>query len=93
MKEFICLILLQCGLPLNEFRTGTQARQEPRGRRWYQDHGGVLLTGLLNMLSYRTQDHQPGDGTSQNGLGPPQLIIEKMPLYTETNRRESGEEP
>jgi hypothetical protein len=30
--------------------------------------------GLLNLLSYRTQDHQPRDGTTYNGLGPPPLI-------------------
>jgi hypothetical protein len=25
--------------------------------------------GLFNLLSYRTQDHQPRDGTTRNGLG------------------------
>ena len=32
------------------------------------------LTGLLNLLSYRTQDYQPRDGTTHNGLGPPPSI-------------------
>ena len=28
----------------------------------------ALLTGLLSLLSYKTQDQQPGDGTIHNGL-------------------------
>lgn len=37
--------------------------------------GGVLLTGfLLNMISYRTQEHPPRDGTTHNGLGLPLSI-------------------
>jgi hypothetical protein len=36
--------------------------------------------GLLSLLSYRTQDHQPRDGTAHNGLGPPPLTLtKKMP--------------
>jgi len=27
--------------------------------------------GLLGLLSYSIQDHQPRDGTTHNGLGPP----------------------
>jgi hypothetical protein len=27
----------------------------------------------LSLLSYRTQDYQPRDGTTHNGLGPPTL--------------------
>ena len=34
---------------------------------WFAPHG------LLSLLSYRTQDHQPRDGTTYNGLGPPPL--------------------
>ena len=30
--------------------------------------------GLLSLLSYRTQDHQPRDGTTYHGWGPPPLI-------------------
>jgi len=48
----------------------------------------VLLTGLLSLLSYRTQDLQPRDGSTHNGLTPPtmggalpdQSIMKKM-LY------------
>lgn len=36
--------------------------------------------GLLRLFSFRTQDHQPGDGTMHNGLGPPQQsLIKKRP--------------
>jgi hypothetical protein len=36
---------------------------------------------LFSLFSYRTQDHQPRDGTTHNGLGPPPRwpLIEKMP--------------
>ena len=30
--------------------------------------------GLLSLLSYSTQDHQPRDATTYYGLGPPSLI-------------------
>ena len=30
----------------------------------------MLLTGLLSLFSYRTQKHQPRDGTTHNGVGP-----------------------
>jgi hypothetical protein len=29
---------------------------------------------LLSLLSYRSRDYQPRDGTTHNGLGPPYLI-------------------
>jgi hypothetical protein len=36
---------------------------------------------LLSLLSYRTQDYQPRDGTTNNGLGPPPwLLTEKNAL-------------
>jgi hypothetical protein len=34
----------------------------------------VAPHGLHSLLSYRTQDDQPRDGTTHNGLGPPPLI-------------------
>ena len=37
----------------------------------------LVLHGLLNLLSYRTQDHQPRDGTTHNGLDPPPLITHR----------------
>jgi hypothetical protein len=39
----------------------------------------VLLTGLLSLLSYGTQDHQPRDDTTHRRLGPPhQSLIKNM---------------
>lgn len=36
--------------------------------------------GLLRMLSYRTQSHQPRDGTTVGGLGlPTSSLIKKIP--------------
>jgi hypothetical protein len=35
------------------------------------------LYGLLSLLPYRTQDHQPNDSTSHNELD--QSLIKKMP--------------
>jgi hypothetical protein len=49
-------------------------RQEPVLRNGSSSHGGVLLTGLLaphgllSLLSYSTQDHQPRDGTTHSGM-------------------------
>jgi len=66
----------------------TQGRQEPGGRSWCRGHGGVLLTGLLNLLSYKTQAHQPRDETTTLGLFlPHQSVIKKMgyrPAYSLT---------
>jgi hypothetical protein len=31
----------------------------------------LAFPDLLSLLSYRTQDYQPRDGTTNNGLGPP----------------------
>ena len=30
----------------------------------------LISHGLLSLFSYRTQSHQPRDGTTHNGLGP-----------------------
>jgi hypothetical protein len=35
---------------------------------------GFVPHGLLSLPSYRTQDRQPRDGTTHNGLGPPPSI-------------------
>jgi hypothetical protein len=34
----------------------------------------LALHGLLILLSHKTQDHQPRDGSTYNGLGPSLLI-------------------
>jgi hypothetical protein len=61
--------------PLREAKTGLQSGQEPGGRRRSRDHTGVLLTSLLNLLSYRrTLDLQSRRGPAHNRLGPPTWI-------------------
>ena len=50
----------------NSNSAGT-GRLELMQRPWW----GVLLTGLLSLLSYRTQDHLLRDGTTHNRLSVP----------------------
>lgn len=59
-------------------RAGTQTEDDPGGRSWCRNHGGVPLTGLflydlISLLYYRTQDtpaqgwhHPPWTGLSSN---------------------------
>jgi hypothetical protein len=80
-------VLLFCS-SLKEVRTETQTGHELGNRSWLQrpqrcDIYWLAPHGLLSWLSYRTQDHQPRDGTTHNGLGPlipRQSLIKKM-LY------------
>jgi len=51
-----------------------QGMQELMQRPWRDVTYWLASPGLLSLLSYRTQDHQPRDGTTHNGLGPPTLI-------------------
>jgi fatty acid desaturase len=61
------------------FTTGrSQDRNSSRTRSWGQEliqrpwrsaAYWLALYGLLNLLSYRTEDHQSRDGTTHNGLG------------------------
>ena len=55
-----------------EVRTGTQAGQEAGTDAEAMEAILYWLasTGLLSLLSYRTQDHQPRDGTTQKGPFP-----------------------
>ena len=50
-------------------RSGTQGRLGLGGRSQYRKNGGVLLTGMFPMISYRIQNHQPRDDTILSGLG------------------------
>lgn len=48
--------------------------------------------GLLTLLSYKMQDHQPRDGMTHNGLGPPhQSLTEKnaSPSFLQLNLMEA----
>jgi hypothetical protein len=49
-------------------------RQELMQKPWRGATCWIASPGLLSLLSYRTQDHQPRDGTTYNGLGPSSLI-------------------
>jgi hypothetical protein len=50
----------------NSHRAGTW-RQEVMQRPWRDVSYCLASPGLLSLLSYRTQDYQPRDGTTQNG--------------------------
>jgi hypothetical protein len=49
-------------------------RQELMQKLWVDVTYWLASPGLLSLLSYRTHDYQPRDGTTHNGLGPPALI-------------------
>jgi hypothetical protein len=59
-------------------RTGTQTagirRQELMQRSWRSTAYWLAPHDWLGLLSYSTQDHQPRDGTTHNGLAPPSLM-------------------
>jgi hypothetical protein len=80
-KGFIQLTFLHCSLSLKDRNLNRAGfwTQELIQRPW---RGAVLacFPGLLSLLSYSTQDLQPRNATTHNGLGPfPLLTIEKMP--------------
>jgi hypothetical protein len=68
-KGFIQLTLPHCcssprksGLEFKQVR-----KQELMQRPWRDATYWLASSGLLNLLSYRTQDYQPRDGTTHNG--------------------------
>jgi hypothetical protein len=58
----------------NSHRAGTW-RQELMQRPWRDVTYWLASSVLLNLLSSRTQDYQPRDGTTHNGMGLPTLIM------------------
>ena len=50
-----------------ELRAGTW-KQELMQRPWRGAAYWLVPHGMINLCSYRTQDHQPRDGPSHNGL-------------------------
>ena len=50
------------------------SKQELMQRPWRDVAYWLASSGLLSLLSYRTQDYHPRDGTTYNGLGPTPLI-------------------
>jgi hypothetical protein len=57
----------------NSQRAGTW-RQKLMQRPWRGSAYWLAFPGLLSLLSCRTQDYPPKDGTTRKGLGPPSLI-------------------
>jgi hypothetical protein len=53
------------GLELKQVR-----KQELMQRPWRDVTYWLASPGLLNLLSYRTQDYQPRDGTTHKGTSP-----------------------
>jgi hypothetical protein len=80
-KGFILLTPPQHCPSVMEDRTGTQNRagtwraQELMQRPWRGAAYWLASHGLLNLLLYRTQDHQPSDGPTHSGLDPLLSII------------------
>jgi len=75
-KGFIHLTFPHCCSSPKEVGTGTHTDQEARADAEAMEGDAYWLAApaLLGLLSYRTQNHQPRDGTTHNGLGPPTLI-------------------
>jgi hypothetical protein len=64
------LFITKGGQDWNSSRSGSQELMQ---RPWRDVLYWLASSGLLSPLSYRTQDHQPRDGTTHNGLGSPTL--------------------
>jgi hypothetical protein len=63
-----CLSPKKSKLELKQVR-----KQELIQKPWRDVTYWLASPGLLSLLSYRTQDYHPRDGTTHNGLGPPTL--------------------
>ena len=74
------LTLPHCCSSPKEVRTGTHShragtwRQELMQKPWRGAAYWLAYHGLLSLLSYRTQDNQPRDGTTHHKLVPPLSI-------------------
>jgi hypothetical protein len=62
------------GLELKQVR-----KKELIQRPWRNAAYWIASPGLLNLLSYRTQDSQPRNGITHNGPSHPWSLVEKMP--------------
>ena len=72
---------------MKEVRTGAQTGQEPGGRSCCRGHGGCCL--LVNLLSYRTQNHQLRDGTTHSRLGSPTSISLIKKVFPQTGPQDN----
>ena len=77
-KGFIWFTFPYCCSSSREIWTGTW-RQDWMQRPWKGAAYWLIPHGLFSLLSYRTQDHQPRNGPSHNGLGPLLSVTKKMP--------------
>lgn len=55
-----------------------------------KDHEGVLLAGLLTLLSHAPQDHLSRVTTTHSGLGPLKSIIKRMPYRLPMGKLDRG---
>jgi hypothetical protein len=79
-KGFIQLTLPHCCSSPKEVRTGTQAGQDAGAdAEAMEEYYWLASPALLTLLSYRTQDYHPKDGTTHNGPSHTWSLIEKMP--------------
>jgi hypothetical protein len=58
-----------------------KSRQESGGQNWSRNHRRMLLTGLLNLHSYTTQDHLPRNGIVHSELDTPPSIINQDMIH------------
>jgi hypothetical protein len=74
-EGFIQLTLPHCCSSIKEVRTGTQAGQEAGADAEAMEGAAYWLASpdLLSLLSYRTQDYHPRDGTTHKGPSLPHL--------------------
>ena len=84
------LFIIEGSQDRNSNRAGTW-RQELMQRPWRGAAHWLALHGLLNLISYKTQDHHPKDDTAHSELSPPRRsLIKKMfyrPAYSLILRR------
>jgi hypothetical protein len=69
-------LLRESGQELKQVRSW---RKELMQTPWKDAAYSLVPCSLPSLLSCRTQDHQPRDGTAHSGLGPPPSITKKMP--------------
>jgi hypothetical protein len=78
---FISLFIIERSQDRNSNRVGTW-RQELMQRPWRGTAYRLAPHGLLTLICYRTQDHQPRGGSTHNKPGPSESIsIKKMPPF------------